>query len=32
LKYNFEEINAIVDPFVNKKLVINSLEYRWKIS
>ena len=28
LKYNFEEIEAIVDPFVNKKLVINSLEYR----
>lgn len=28
LKYSFEEINAIVDPFKNKKLVINSLEYR----
>ena len=28
LKYNFEEIEAIVDPFVNKKLVINSLEYK----
>uniref|UniRef100_UPI004047CE51 hypothetical protein n=1 Tax=Aliarcobacter sp. TaxID=2321116 RepID=UPI004047CE51 len=28
LKYKFEEINAIVDPFVNKKLVVNSLEYR----
>ena len=28
LKYNFEEINAIIDPFVNKKLVIKSLEYK----
>jgi hypothetical protein len=28
LKYSFKEIEAIVDPFVNKKLVINSLEYR----
>jgi hypothetical protein len=28
LKYNFEEINAIIDPFVNKKLVVKKLEYR----
>ena len=28
LKYNFEEINAIIDPFVNKKLVIKSFEYK----
>ena len=28
LKYSFEEINAIVDPFLNKKLVINKLEYK----
>ena len=28
LKYSFEEINAIVDPFLNKKLVIKSLEYK----
>jgi len=28
LKYSFEEIKAIVDPFVNKKLVIKSLEYK----
>ena len=28
LRYKFEEIEAIVDPFVNKKLVVNSLEYK----
>ena len=28
LKYSFEQINAIVDPFVNKKLVIKTLNYR----
>ena len=28
LKYSFEEIDAIIDPFINKKLVINKLEYR----
>ena len=28
LKYSFEEINAIVDPFVNKKLVVKKLEYK----
>ena len=28
LKYSFEEINAIVDPFVNKKLVVKNLEYK----
>ena len=28
LKYKFDEINAIIDPFVNKKLVVNKLEYR----
>ena len=28
LKYSFEEINAIVDPFLNKKLVIKTLNYR----
>ncbi len=28
LKYKFDEISAIVDPFVNKKLVVNSLEYK----
>ena len=28
LKYKLDEINAIIDPFVNKKLVVNKLEYR----
>lgn len=28
LKYKFEEIEAIIDPFINKKLVVKSLEYR----
>lgn len=28
LKYSFEKIEAIIDPFVNKKLVIKSLEYK----
>ena len=28
LRYKFDEINAIVDPFANKKLVVDSLEYR----
>ncbi len=28
LKYNFNEIEAIVDPFNNKKLLIKSLEYK----
>lgn len=28
LKYSFEEIKAIVDPFVNKKLVVEKLEYK----
>jgi len=28
LKYSFEEINAFIDPFKNKKLVINNLEYK----
>jgi hypothetical protein len=28
LKYNFEEINAIIDPFVNKKLVVKKLGYK----
>ena len=28
LKYRFDEIDAIVDPFVNKKLVVRSLDYR----
>lgn len=28
LKYKFDEIDAIVDPFVNKKLVVKSLDYR----
>lgn len=28
LKYKFDEIEAIVDPFVNKKLLINKLEYK----
>ena len=28
LKYSFEEINVIVDPFKNKKLLISSLEYK----
>ncbi len=27
LKYKLDEINAIIDPFVNKKRVINKLEY-----
>lgn len=28
LKYKLSEIDAIVDPFVNKKLVVNSLDYK----
>ena len=28
LKYSFEKMEAIIDPFVNKKLVIKSLEYK----
>ncbi|NCB12463.1 MAG: hypothetical protein EOM78_12620 [Erysipelotrichia bacterium] len=28
LKYKFDEIEAIVDPFENKKLVVNNLEYK----
>ena len=28
LKYKFNEIAAIIDPFVNKKLLVDSLEYR----
>ena len=28
LKYSFEEINAILDPFVNKKLLVKTLNYR----
>lgn len=28
LKYKFDEIRAIIDPFKNKQLVVNSLEYR----
>lgn len=28
LKYKLEQIEAIIDPFVNKKLVIKSLEYK----
>ena len=28
LKYRFDEIDAIVDPFLNKKLVLRSLDYR----
>ncbi len=28
LKYKFEEIEAIVDPFVNKKLLVNNLDYK----
>ena len=28
LKYQFSEIEAIIDPFVNKKLVVNSLDYK----
>lgn len=28
LKYKLDEINAIIDPFVNKKLVVNKLEYK----
>jgi len=28
LKYSLEEIEGIVDPFVNKKLVVNKLEYK----
>lgn len=29
LKYKFDEISAFVDPFKNKKLVVESLEYKW---
>jgi hypothetical protein len=28
LKYKFDEISAIVDPFVNKKLIVKNLEYK----
>ncbi len=28
LKYEFKDIKAFIDPFKNKKLVINSLEYK----
>jgi len=28
LKYKFDEIEAIIDPFKNKQLVINNLEYK----
>ena len=28
LKYKLDEIEAIVNPFTNKKLVINKLEYK----
>lgn len=28
LKYSFEQIEAIIDPFENKKLVVNSLTYK----
>lgn len=28
LKYRFDEIEAIIDPFKNKKLVVEKLEYR----
>ncbi len=28
LKYRFDEIEAIIDPFKNKKLLVNSLEYK----
>ena len=28
LKYNFDEIAAFIDPFQNKKLIVESLEYR----
>ncbi len=28
LRYKLEEIKAIIDPFSNKKLVINKLEYK----
>ena len=28
LKYKLEQIEAIIDPFVNKKLVVNKLEYK----
>ena len=28
LKYKFSEIEAIIDPFVNKKLVVNNIDYK----
>ncbi|QDF30195.1 transglutaminase domain-containing protein [Halarcobacter anaerophilus] len=28
LRYSFDEIKAFIDPFQNKKLVVNSLEYK----
>jgi hypothetical protein len=28
LRYKMDEIKAIIDPFSNKKLVINKLEYK----
>ena len=28
LKYKIEEIEAIVDPFINKKLVVSKIEYK----
>lgn len=29
LKYKFDEISAIIDPFKNKRLVIKNLEYKY---
>ena len=29
LKYKFEEIQAVIDPFENKQLVVDKLEYRF---
>ena len=29
LKYEYDKIKAFIDPFKNKKLVINSLQYKW---
>ena len=28
LKYTFDEIEAIIDPFKNKQLVVDTLEYK----
>ena len=28
-KYNYDEVEAVIDPFKNEKLLVNSLEYKY---